>query len=131
MNIWNSRLNRRVILKARKALRHISPKERRRRKELAALAKYLIEYRAFHLCELCGSPFGLTPAHISNNGVDTAGNILIACVLNCHRHDIYRKGLPIPTDKALELARHRNRLAGIDDDLTGADIIKRRLLQNG
>ena len=126
MNTWNSRLKRRVYLRTRKALRRISPKEQQRRRELAALTKYLIEYRAYYRCELCGSPYGLTLAHIQNNRVDTAGNILIACKWKCHRHDAFRKGLPISQEDAFELTRRRNEYAGIDDNLTGADLLEVR-----
>lgn len=141
MTIWNSTLKRRKPLKAKSWLKSFTPlkrlkgmvkvsqKQALRRKQLAALKSYLLENRAMGRCELCGYEHGLEMAHIVNNQkLDKAANVLIICNKNCHRHDLYRKGLPVSQDNALDIARHRNELCDIDPDLTGKIVIKEKLI---
>ena len=111
-------------------IKGVSDKGRIRRTLEIKLDLYLLENRAFGLCEICGRQpdfRGLSGAHIEPRDYkglnDTAGNKLIACA-RCHDHSRFGNGLCITQEEALKLVSILNAEHGIDPGMTGADVGK-------
>ncbi len=115
-------------LKAGGRINPVSPEQLKIYLEWKALGRHLAEHRAGRRCEIpdCGGWCGLQGHHIikrSQCGTHNAGNCLIACS-ECHRHDKYGPGIPIPAEQALVLVATLNAKYNIDGKMTGADVLR-------
>ncbi|KKN71849.1 hypothetical protein LCGC14_0417030 [marine sediment metagenome] len=116
-----------TLLKRGKGINPISPEQKQINIEWDALVGYLAENRADWECEIpCGGRYNLQGHHIikrSQGGLHNAGNCLIACH-DCHRHDKWGPGIPIPAEEALVLVAGLNKKYNIDGEMTGADVLR-------
>ncbi len=117
----------RTLLKRGKGINPISPGQKQINLEWKALGGYLAQHRAGWRCELpgCGGRYNLQGHHIIKRrfNIHNAGNCLVACG-GCHRHDKWGPGIPIPVEQALLLVAGLNKKYNIDEEMTGADVLK-------
>lgn len=114
----------------RSRIKPVTKKQLRIYLEWKALGRYLAERRvglAGQQCEIpwCYSHFNLQAHHIifRRFNIHNAGNCLITCC-DCHRHDKYGPGIPIPAEQALIEVALLNKKYGIDPRMTGADVLR-------
>ncbi len=106
----------------------VSKKQEIKNAEWRALGRYLVEHRAKDKCEIprCVGNYNLQAHHIlfRRYNIHNAGNCLIACG-KCHSHHEWGPGIPIPAEQALLLVAELNSKAGIDPNMTGADVLNK------
>ncbi len=114
-------------LRAGGRINPVSPEQLKIYLEWKALGRHLAKHRARCECEIpgCGGLYNLQGHHIIKRrfNIHNAGNCLIACS-ECHRHDKYGPGIPIPAEQALVLVATLNAKYNIDGKMTGADMLR-------
>ncbi len=105
-------LKRRTPLKAKRAIRIITPLTAERNRSWKVLVAYLARYRAKGLCEIRGTAEcqardykpdwrGLSGHHIiprARGRIDTAENTIIGCG-DCHNHAKFGSGAPFSIEE--------------------------------